>query len=78
MQTDQTSDTLSALKTLNKYSIIKKRTLFSSKMLWILVLLFKVGMSSFFRDIFFFLLCCGFSTDCNLDIGWPLWRPVCI
>lgn len=54
MQTDQTSDTLSALKTLNKYSIIKKRTLFSSKMLWILVLLFKVGMSSFFRDIFFF------------------------
>lgn len=51
MQTDQTSDTLSALKTLNKYSIIKKRTLFSSKMLWILVLLFKVGMSSFFRDI---------------------------
>lgn len=54
MQTDQTSDTLSALKTLNKYSIIKKRTLFSSKMLWILVLLFKVGMSSFFRDFFFF------------------------
>lgn len=54
MQTDQTSDTLSALKTLNKYSIIKKRTLFSSKMFWILVLLFKVGMSSFFRDIFFY------------------------
>lgn len=54
MQTDQTSDTLSALKTLNKYSIIKKRTLFSSKMLWILVLLFKVGMSSFFRDIIIF------------------------
>lgn len=62
MQTDQTSDTLSALKTLNKYSIIKKRTLFSSKMLWILVLLFKVGMSSFFRDIFcfFFYFAVGF------------------
>lgn len=58
MQTDQTSDTLSALKTLNKYSIIKKRTLFSSKMFWILVLLFK-GRSMLvcqvsFETFFFF------------------------
>lgn len=58
MQTDQTSDTLSALKTLNKYSIIKKRTLFSSKMFWILVLLFKGRSMSVcqvsFETFFFF------------------------
>lgn len=43
----------------------------------VLVMLAKTfGMSSLFRVTLFSYS--GLSPDCNLDIGGPLWRLVCI